>query len=120
MTRSFTRLHLRALVALLLAILFAQALPSQAIPLDRGRGPVFSAATVEVTLPPREDEAGNVCTLGAPCRELALDSETPILSPRSATESDRTPVWPDNRQRGPPLRPPPRSLASPREPPFLA
>tara|TARA_R110000751_G_scaffold2018_5_gene8186 strand:- start:117061 stop:117423 length:363 start_codon:yes stop_codon:yes gene_type:complete len=110
---------LRACAALLLAVLCAQALPHQPISLDRGRGPVFSAATAEVTLPPREGEAGLVCTVAAPCPKtyaalaqtrppLALDAQ-PILPQR----------WAAHRVRGPPLRPPPQSIADPRGPPHL-
>jgi len=57
---------LQALIALLLAILFAQAVPAHEITLERSRGPVFSAATVEVTLPPRKDDAGLDCLVAAP------------------------------------------------------
>ena len=47
---------MQALIALLLTILFAQAVPAHEITLDRTRGSVFSAATVEVPLPPEVRE----------------------------------------------------------------
>lgn len=109
----------RPLIALLLAILFAQAVPSQPISLDRGRGPVFSAATAEVTLPPREDEAALVRTVSipAPDKVLPVDNTPALKAARVAKLPQKT--WPTNRQRGPPLKPPPRSIAAPREPPHL-
>jgi len=119
MLAALYRWPLRVCAALLLAVLCTQAVPHQPISLDRGRGPVFSAATAEVTLPPREGEAGLVCTVAAPCPNtyaalartlpaLALDAR-PILPQR----------WAAHRVRGPPLRPPPQSIADPRGPPHL-
>lgn len=109
---------MRALIALLLAVLFAQAVPAHPITLDRGRGPVFSAATVEVTLPPRKDDADLDCLVAAPDPQPSAFLESisgPLLRPRADV---RQHVWPTRQARGPPLRPPPRSLAAPREPPL--
>ena len=111
---------MQALIALLLAILFAQAVPAHEITLERSRGPVFSAATVEVTLPPRKDDAGLDCLVAAPDPHEADFQQArfaPVLRPQLDVHR---PVWPTKSARGPPLRPPPRSLAAPREPPPLS
>ena len=84
MSAALHRWPLRVFAALLLAVLCAQALPHQPISLDRGRGPVFSAATAEVTLPPREGEAGLVCTVAAPCPD-----ERPAATTQLALVGDR-------------------------------
>jgi len=113
------RSRARPLVALLLAVLFAHAIPSQPISLDRGRGPVFSAATAEVTLPPREDNSGIVCTVTQPCPDKTAPF-TNILTPKASLHAGlQQKPWPAHGPRAPPLKPPPRSLASPREPPRL-
>jgi hypothetical protein len=116
---SLNRSPTRSLVALLLAILFAQAVPSQPISLDRGRGPVFSAATAEVTLPPREEEAGLVCSVSLPCPDDGAFAASALVSEVVIRDDMQSQVWPDNRQRGPPPRPPSRSTPAPREPPHL-
>ena len=64
---------MRALIALLLTILFAQAVPAHEITLDRTRGSVFSAATVEVR--PRAAAA-----LSGVAPQLVLASMSPPLS----------------------------------------
>lgn len=120
MLPSLTRIPLRALVVLLLAVLFVQAVPSQPISLERGRGPVFSAATAEVTLPPREDELAEVCTLAAPCPDPALLASSAAIPALPNLRHLSGQHWPAHPQTGPPLRPPPRSIASPREPPRLS
>lgn len=119
MSPSLTRIPLRTLIVLLLAVLFVQAIPSQPISFDRGRGPVFSAATAEVTLPPRKDEQAEVCTIAAPCPDLALLSSTAAIPALQRLAFLPGHGWPAHPQTGPPLQPPPRSLPSPREPPFL-
>jgi len=120
MRSSTNRSGIRALIALLLAVLFAQAVPAHPITLDRSRGPVFSAATVEVTLPPRKDDADLDCLVAVPDPQPSAFLESisgPLLCPRVDVHR---PVWPTKQARGPPLRPPPRSLAAPREPPLLS
>lgn len=119
MPLSLNRIPLRAVILLLLAVLFVQAIPSQPISLERGRGPVFSAATAEVTLPPRKDDQAEVCTIAAPCPDLALLASSAALPSLQNLEFLPGDDWPAHPQTGPPLQPPPRSLPSPREPPFL-
>ncbi|QYJ07068.1 hypothetical protein [Qipengyuania flava] len=120
MLAALHRWPLRVFAALLLAVLCAQALPYQPISLDRGRGPVFSAATAEVTLPPREDEAELVCTLAAPCPDErpSAAGQLPVIA--AAVIPGMRERWAAHRVRGPPLRPPPRSIAAPRGPPHLS
>ena len=119
MLASLNRSRARFFVALLLAILFAQAVPAAPISLDRGRGSVFSAATAEVTLPARESDKAVPCAVASPCPDKAIlegEAGFPALADRVAPAAF---VWPANRQRGPPPGPPPRSIAAPREPPHL-
>tara|TARA_R100000049_G_C1945528_1_gene90557 strand:- start:370 stop:705 length:336 start_codon:yes stop_codon:yes gene_type:complete len=111
---------MRALIALLLTILFAQAVPAHEITLDRTRGSVFSAATVEVTLPPRKDDASLECIVAAPSPAKAVFQPCDVAPALRAQVDVHQHVWPMERARGPPLRPPPRSLAAPREPPHLS
>ncbi len=111
---------MQALIALLLAILFAQAVPAHEITLDRSRGPVFSAATVEVTLPPRKDDAGLDCLVAVPDPHRAVLPGIRVPAAFDPQVDAHRPVWPTKSARGPPLRPPPRSLAAPREPPHLS
>ena len=120
MSAALHRWPLRVFAALLLAVLCAQALPHQPISLDRGRGPVFSAATAEVTLPPREGEAGLVCTVVAPCPDERPAATTQLALVAAAAVPGMGERWAAHRVRGPPLRPPPRSIAAPRGPPHLS
>jgi hypothetical protein len=119
MSPSLTRIPLRAFIVLLLAVLFVQAIPSKPISLERGRGPVFSAATAEVTLPPRKDERAEVCTIAAPCPDLALLADMVAIPALPSLAFLPGHDWPAHPQTGPPLQPPQRSLPAPREPPFL-
>ena len=119
MLASLCRWPLRLCAALLLAVLCAQALPHQPISPDRGRGAVFSAATADVTLPPGEGETAQVCTLAAPCPDKRL-ADAAALPPLALAAAPATPQrWAAHRVRGPPLRPPPRSIVDPRGPPHL-
>lgn len=117
MPLSLNRIPLRTFIVLLLAVLFVQAIPSQPISLERGRGPVFSAATAEVTLPPRKDESAAVCTQIVPCPDYSLQASLAAVPPLAGQIDIASHAWPAISQTGPPQRPPPRSFASPREPP---
>ena len=107
MLASLCRWPLRLCAALLLAVLCAQALPHQPI------------STADVTLPPGEGETAQVCTLAAPCpdKRLADAAALPRLALAAAPATPQR--WAAHRVRGPPLRPPPRSIADPRGPPHL-
>lgn len=111
---------MRALIALLLVILFVQAVPAHPITLDRSRGPVFSAATFEVTLPPREDEASVESLTAAPDSDKGFILPSAFVPALCSQAGAHQHVWPTEKARGPPSRPPLRLFAAPRAPPHLS
>ena len=115
MSVAFPRSY-RLLAALVLAIIGLQATPSQAVPIIVQHGSAFSASTSEVAVLMRRDSES----------EKRAVVKLPAIRPQAARPTIRVidisePVWPDNRQTGPPIRlRPPQSPASPRAPPILS
>ncbi len=105
----------RGLIALLLAILCLQAMPARPLQPMLERGPVFSAATYEVTLPPQREGVVRLQALA-----VRPGGFLPIVEHDGAHVAMPADPWPAHRATGPPLTPPPRSIASPREPPLPA
>ena len=110
---SFLQRQFRVFLALMLCVVLFQTAPAGDLPIQRGHGSAFSAATYDVALPVRRDSAevtgpAPVPLLAmAPARFAAVGYDSPVAA--------KAPLPP--RQTGPPAPPPRLHVASPRAPP---